>query len=203
MSELPDPVTEAAKELVKQLPVKALYKDALSPAVKQTGTALEDLVKVVRLLLAPVHSILPRCRIATRRFSIARCEGCLRESEWRPRHKFLALCLSQSGMSLRAHRSVRCSQSFLVDQWTRNDKAKRARPTQSSLGNFRLTKRSSYCCYLNNTMTTFTRRSSTKRPSYFLRAMTLKLTRFLGRDCPIQNGSASIFHLLTPAFSIP
>ena len=90
MSELPDPVTEAAKELVKQLPVKALYKDALSPAVKQTGTALVDLVKVVRLVLAPVHSILPRCRIATRRFSIARCEGCLRESEWRPPPQILA-----------------------------------------------------------------------------------------------------------------
>jgi hypothetical protein len=71
MSELPDPVTEAAKELVKQLPVKALYKDALSPAVKQTGTALED-VKVVRLVLHPCTA---SCRAAGSLRDVSRSLG--------------------------------------------------------------------------------------------------------------------------------
>jgi hypothetical protein len=72
MSELPDPVTEAAKELVKQLPVKALYKDALSPAVKQTGTALEDLAKVVRLVLHPCTA---SCRAAGSLRDVSRSLG--------------------------------------------------------------------------------------------------------------------------------
>jgi hypothetical protein len=46
---------EFAKELAKQLPVKAIYDDAGSPAAKQSGQLLEDLVKVLQLALAPVQ----------------------------------------------------------------------------------------------------------------------------------------------------
>jgi hypothetical protein len=46
---------EFAKELAKQLPVKAIYKDAAAPAARQTGQLLEDLVKTLQLALAPVQ----------------------------------------------------------------------------------------------------------------------------------------------------
>jgi len=50
-----DPASEFAKELAKQLPVKAIYEEGASPAVKQTGQILEDLTKVVHLALAPIQ----------------------------------------------------------------------------------------------------------------------------------------------------
>jgi hypothetical protein len=50
-----DPATEFAKELAKQLPVKAIYEDAVSPAVKQTGQLVTDIVKVIQLALAPLQ----------------------------------------------------------------------------------------------------------------------------------------------------
>src|SRR5262249_16188004 len=46
---------EFAKELAKQLPVKAIYKDAGAPAAKQAGQLFEDLVKALQLALAPVQ----------------------------------------------------------------------------------------------------------------------------------------------------
>jgi hypothetical protein len=46
---------EFAKELAKQLPVEAMYKDAVSPAAKQFGQLAEDLLKVLQLALAPVQ----------------------------------------------------------------------------------------------------------------------------------------------------
>jgi hypothetical protein len=46
---------EFAKELARQLPVKAIYQDAAAPAAMQTGQLLEDLVKVLQLALAPVQ----------------------------------------------------------------------------------------------------------------------------------------------------
>jgi hypothetical protein len=46
---------EFAKELAKQLPVKAIYEDAAAPAAKQTGQLLQDLVKALQLALAPVQ----------------------------------------------------------------------------------------------------------------------------------------------------
>jgi hypothetical protein len=46
---------EFAKEIAKQLPVKAAYEDAVRPAARQTGELAEDLVKVVRLALFPVQ----------------------------------------------------------------------------------------------------------------------------------------------------
>jgi hypothetical protein len=46
---------EFAKELARQLPVKAIYDDAAAPAARQTGQLLEDLVKVLQLALAPVQ----------------------------------------------------------------------------------------------------------------------------------------------------
>jgi hypothetical protein len=46
---------EFARELARQLPVKAIYKDAGAPAARQTGQLLEDLVKALQLALAPVQ----------------------------------------------------------------------------------------------------------------------------------------------------
>src|SRR5581483_10409542 len=48
-----EPVTEFAKELAKQLPVKSIYDDALAPAAKQAGQLAADIVKVIQLALAP------------------------------------------------------------------------------------------------------------------------------------------------------
>ena len=48
-----DPVTAAAEALAKQLPVKQLYKEAVSPAAKESGLILADLVKTIRLALVP------------------------------------------------------------------------------------------------------------------------------------------------------
>jgi hypothetical protein len=44
-----DPTTEFAKELARQLPVKAAYKDIAAPAAKQTGQLLQDVVKAADL----------------------------------------------------------------------------------------------------------------------------------------------------------
>jgi hypothetical protein len=52
---LPDPTSEFAKELARQLPVKAAYTDVAAPAAKQTGQLLEDVVKALQLALAPVQ----------------------------------------------------------------------------------------------------------------------------------------------------
>src|SRR5215467_6852774 len=46
-----------AKELAKQLPVKAMYEDAVSPGAKQLGQFGEDLAKVLQLALAPVQAL--------------------------------------------------------------------------------------------------------------------------------------------------
>ena len=40
--------------IVRELPIKEAYRDALSPAAKQVGHLAEDIVKVVRLALLPV-----------------------------------------------------------------------------------------------------------------------------------------------------
>jgi hypothetical protein len=52
-----DPTTEFAKELARQLPVKAAYKDIAAPAAKQAGQLLQDLVKALQLALAPVQAL--------------------------------------------------------------------------------------------------------------------------------------------------
>lgn len=46
-----------AKELAKQLPVRAIYDDALSPGAKQIGSLAGDLVKTLMLALAPVQML--------------------------------------------------------------------------------------------------------------------------------------------------
>jgi hypothetical protein len=46
---------EFAKEIAKQLPIKAAYNDAVQPAARQIGELAEDMVKVVRLALFPVQ----------------------------------------------------------------------------------------------------------------------------------------------------
>jgi hypothetical protein len=50
-----DATTEFAKELARQLPLKAVYDDLASPATKQTGQLLQDVVKAIQLALAPVQ----------------------------------------------------------------------------------------------------------------------------------------------------
>jgi hypothetical protein len=50
-----DLATAVATELVKQVPIKQVYQDGLSPAVQETGTALTDFVKTLRLALAPLQ----------------------------------------------------------------------------------------------------------------------------------------------------
>jgi hypothetical protein len=44
-----------AKELAKQLPVKEVYKDAVSPAAKQAGQLMTDIIKTIQLALAPLQ----------------------------------------------------------------------------------------------------------------------------------------------------
>jgi hypothetical protein len=46
---------EFAKELAKQLPVRAIYEDAAAPATKQAGQLFQDIVKALQLALAPVQ----------------------------------------------------------------------------------------------------------------------------------------------------
>jgi hypothetical protein len=46
---------EFAKELAKQLPVKAIYDDAAAPAAKQAGQLLSDLMKTLQLALFGVQ----------------------------------------------------------------------------------------------------------------------------------------------------
>jgi hypothetical protein len=46
---------EFAKEVAKQLPVKAAYEDTIQPAARQTGELAEDLLKAIRLALFPVQ----------------------------------------------------------------------------------------------------------------------------------------------------
>jgi hypothetical protein len=52
MSSTPkDPTTAFAEELAKQLPVKAVYRDAVKPAAKQAGQLAQDLFKTIQLAL--------------------------------------------------------------------------------------------------------------------------------------------------------
>jgi hypothetical protein len=53
MSSSDDPLQTAAEALAKQLPIPQLYEDALSPAAKQAGLILADIVKTLRLALVP------------------------------------------------------------------------------------------------------------------------------------------------------
>ena len=53
MAEFDDPIQKAAEALAKQLPVKELYVDALSPAAKEAGHLFTDIVKTLRLALVP------------------------------------------------------------------------------------------------------------------------------------------------------
>jgi hypothetical protein len=50
-----DPTTVFAEELAKQLPVKAVYRDAVKPAAKQLGQIAQDIVKTIQLALAPLQ----------------------------------------------------------------------------------------------------------------------------------------------------
>lgn len=50
-----DPVTVVAKKLVEQLPIKEIYEDGLSPSVGEVGGAVADVVKTLRLIMAPIQ----------------------------------------------------------------------------------------------------------------------------------------------------
>lgn len=50
-----DPVGEFAKELARQLPVKKIYNEAISPTAKQTGQLAGDIAKAIHLALAPLQ----------------------------------------------------------------------------------------------------------------------------------------------------
>lgn len=55
MTDSKDLTTEVAKELAKQLPVKEAYGDLVAPGAKQAGGLVEDIVKTLRLALAPLQ----------------------------------------------------------------------------------------------------------------------------------------------------
>jgi hypothetical protein len=55
MSNDKDLTTEVAKEIAKQLPLKEAYRDLLAPGTKQTGALVEDVIKTLRLALAPLQ----------------------------------------------------------------------------------------------------------------------------------------------------
>jgi hypothetical protein len=50
-----DPTTAFAEELAKQLPVKAIYRDAVKPAARQVGQIAQDIIKTIQLALAPLQ----------------------------------------------------------------------------------------------------------------------------------------------------
>ncbi|PDT68576.1 hypothetical protein CO683_15325 [Bradyrhizobium ottawaense] len=50
-----DLATAVATELVKQVPIKEVYQDGLSPAMRETGSALTNFIKTLHLALAPLQ----------------------------------------------------------------------------------------------------------------------------------------------------
>jgi hypothetical protein len=48
-----DPIQKAAETLAKQLPVKELYSDVISPAAREAGHLFADMVRTLRLALVP------------------------------------------------------------------------------------------------------------------------------------------------------
>lgn len=55
MTEANEVATEIAIEVAKQIPLKDAYDDAVKPAARQVGTLVEDLVKTILLVLAPLQ----------------------------------------------------------------------------------------------------------------------------------------------------
>jgi hypothetical protein len=55
---MPDEFTDKiVEELAKQFPVREAYHDVVSPAAKEVGSALADMIKVLRLAFAPVSEL--------------------------------------------------------------------------------------------------------------------------------------------------
>ncbi len=50
-----DAASDLAKDIVQNLPIKEIYRDALSPGAKQVGYLIEDMAKTLRLVLAPAQ----------------------------------------------------------------------------------------------------------------------------------------------------
>ena len=51
-----DMAVAMATEIGKQVPVKQVYEDAASPAVRQIGFTFEDVVKCIRLVGFPIQA---------------------------------------------------------------------------------------------------------------------------------------------------
>jgi hypothetical protein len=106
MPETPeDPTAAFAEELAKQLPVKAIYRDALKPAAKQTGQLAQDIVKTIQLALAPLQ-FLALIRIASEPLSIGQFGPCPKIEGSRPRLKSWVLSSKGFAMSPKAQRAI-------------------------------------------------------------------------------------------------
>ena len=55
MTDSKDLTTEVAKEVAKNLPVKEAYADIVAPGAKEAGGLVQDIVKTLRLALAPLQ----------------------------------------------------------------------------------------------------------------------------------------------------
>ena len=51
----PDRLDDVVSEIVRQLPIRDLYEDAIREPGKELGGAVGDIVKAVRLALAPIQ----------------------------------------------------------------------------------------------------------------------------------------------------
>ena len=79
--------TEFAKELARKLPVEAAYQEVVSPAAKQTGQLVADIVKTIQLALAPIQ-FLAAYQDRLRGFIEARCGESPRRDVYLLPHKF-------------------------------------------------------------------------------------------------------------------
>jgi hypothetical protein len=102
---------EFARELAKQLPVKAMYEDAAAPAAKQAGQLFQDLVKALQLALAPVQ-LLAALQDRIEGFLTLLSAVFRKQTAFRRLHKLLVRCSKAFAMNQRALQSTRCSRSF-------------------------------------------------------------------------------------------
>ena len=106
-----DPATEFAKELAKQLPVKAIYEDAASPAVKQTGQIVTDIVKVIQLALAPLQ-FLAAYQDRLRNFIDKSVRRVPEQKRVSPAPQILGPIIEGIRYERRERRSTKCSRNY-------------------------------------------------------------------------------------------
>jgi hypothetical protein len=124
-----DPTSEFAKELARQLPVKAMYDDVASPAAKQTGQILTDIVKTIQLALAPLQ-FFSAYQDRLRKFIDTSVRRVAPEQRISPDYRFLVLSLKEYGMSLRERQLMTCSPNCSVAPWTATVLTKHIQPIQ-------------------------------------------------------------------------